>query len=138
MSFYKQNKKIIDMYDCNMYLLEVPLIILRPTAHFSVKNNKIITWLDNEQTQPTEEEINDIKDKLKKEYPMYLLRKKRNQILKDTDVYFNIFDYPIDDITKNKLKIYRSQLRDLPNNLEDNNIEVDINNLESYFPIKPI
>lgn len=138
MSFYKNNKKLIDMYDCNYYLLDLALLILRPGSEWAVINNKKIDWIDKEQTQPIEEEINDVLDKLKKEYPMYQLRKKRNQILKDTDVYFNIFDYPIDDITKNKLKIYRSQLRDLPNNLEDNNIEVDINNLESYFPIKPI
>ena len=138
MSFYKQNKKIIDKYECNYYLKDLALLILRPTASWTILNNETITWYDKEQIQPTEEEINDIKNKLIKEYPLYQLRKKRDQILKDTDIYFTISDYPIDENKKEELKNYRKELRDLPNYLEDNNIEIDIDNLEQYFPIKPI
>ena len=138
MSFYKNNKKLIDLYDCNYYLLDLVILILRPGAEWAIINNSKIDWLDDKQTQPTEEEINDIKDKLKKEYPMYQLRKKRNQLLEETDIYFNIFDYPIDENKKEELRTYRKHLRDLPNVLEDGNYNIDINNLESYFPIKPI
>ena len=138
MSFYKNNKKLIDLYDCNYYLLDLVILILRPGAEWAIINNSKIDWLDDKQTKPTEEEINDIKDKLKKEYPIYQLRKKRNQLLEETDIYFNIFDYPIDENKKEELRIYRKHLRDLPNVLEDGNYNIDINNLESYFPIKPI
>lgn len=138
MSFYKNNKKLIDLYDCNYYLLDLVILILRPGAEWAIINNSKIDWLDDKQTQPTEEEINDIKDKLKKEYSMYQLRKKRNQLLEETDIYFNIFDYPIDENKKEELRTYRKHLRDLPNVLEDNNINIDINNLDQYFPIKPI
>lgn len=137
MSFYKDNKKIIDMYNCSQSI-DVCLKLLRPNASWAVIDN-IIKWDSKEpQTQPTDEELNDVKKKLIEIYPMFQLRKKRNQLLEETDIFFNIFDYPIDDIKKEELKTYRRYLRDLPNVLEDNNINIDINNLESYFPIKPI
>lgn len=46
-----------------------------------------------------------------------LMREKRNQLLFDSDKYM-ISDFPITEQERNKWKVYRQALRDLPKNID--------------------
>ena len=63
------------------------------------------------------------------------IRTIRNNFLLQTDKYI-ISDYPISTEQKNSILNYRQQIRDLPQNL--NNIEINLNNIGSYFPQAPV
>lgn len=63
------------------------------------------------------------------------IRTIRNNFLLQTDKYF-ISDFPISPEKKNIILNYRQQLRDLPQNLI--NTEINLNNIGSYFPQAPV
>lgn len=65
-----------------------------------------------------------------KEAVLVLVRQKRNELLKDTDLYM-IEDYPLTAEQKTSIKDYRTQLRDFPQTITNSNFE----NIE--MPIKP-
>ena len=111
-----------------------------PNSHFWLSidgdNEKTITWVDNEQTEPTTEEISSIRDTVISELLYKLLRKQRNEKMLKTDFYFaNDFPHKTDEKRQEWLA-YRQALRDLPNN--------QIPQLDSYgmltnitWPTKP-
>ena len=68
-----------------------------------------IEWLDKNQTQPTEEEVDAKLLELKAEEPMRLLREERTRRLSESDWMAN------SDVTmSDEWKTYRQELRDLP------------------------
>ena len=46
-----------------------------------------------------------------------------------------ILDYPISDEIKNEIKFYRASLRDLPELLKGQ--QLNVNNLFQYLPVQP-
>lgn len=135
-SFYLQNKIILDRFNCNDSL-PVIINILRPNCDFNIIENGPITIMSNNIiiSTPTDEEINNTKYMINKIKPIYLLRKLRDSKLKESDL-FMLPDYPKSQGKYELLCSYRQTLRDLPITLQ--NTEIDINNLEQYFPICPI
>ena len=58
------------------------LISLRPNAQFHVKGSKL-TWLDTEQTEPTQKEIDDEIERLKKEWDAQAYARTRKLLYPD-------------------------------------------------------
>jgi len=84
---------------------------LKPGAECLVRGDTYsgIEWLDKNQTQPTEEEVNAKVTELTNEEPMSLLREERTRILSESDWMAN------SDVTmSDEWKTYRQALRDLP------------------------
>ena len=84
---------------------------LKPGAECLVRGDTYsgIEWLDKNQTQPTEDEVNAKVTELTNEEPMSLLREERTRILSESDWMAN------SDVTMtDEWKIYRQALRDLP------------------------
>ena len=89
---------------------------LRPGAECTITGNTYegITWLDKNQTKPTEDEINAKITELETAEPMKLLREKRNKLIEETD-WTQLKDISLDSIREKNWKEYRQALRDLPN-----------------------
>ena len=84
---------------------------LKPGAECLVRGDTYsgIEWLDKNQTQPTEEEVDAKLLELKAEEPMRLLREERTRRLSESDWMAN------SDVTmSDEWKTYRQALRDLP------------------------
>ena len=84
---------------------------LKPGAECLVRGDTYsgIEWLDKNQTQPTEDEVNAKVTELTNEEPMNLLRQERTRILSESDWMAN------SDVTmSDEWKTYRQALRDLP------------------------
>ena len=84
---------------------------LKPGAECTVRGDTYsgIEWLDKNQTQPTEEEVNAKVTELTNAEPMRLLREERNRRLQETDWRAS------SDLTlSGDWKAYRQDLRDLP------------------------
>ena len=60
------------------------ILELRPNAKFTMVDDDI-TWLDTEQKEPTESEIEAKMKELEEAEPMNILRSVRNQILSESD-----------------------------------------------------
>ena len=89
---------------------------LRPGAECTISGDTYegITWLDKNQTKPTEEEVNAKVAELQKEEPFKLLREERNKRLAECDwVVTKYAEYGY-NIPK-EWRTYRQALRDLPN-----------------------
>ena len=85
------------------------LLSLRPGAEWIIKGDEV-EWLDTEQTQPTDVEIQAKVDELTAAEPLKLLRTERNQKLAETDWTQNR------DVTLSNdadWKTYRQALRDI-------------------------
>jgi hypothetical protein len=72
------------------------------------------------------------------------IRKKRDELLLKTDFYFSVPDVNIDDEKKTRILKYRKELRDFPNKISEeilniNNEEINIvyTNLEDLFEYIP-
>ena len=96
------------------------LIALRPRAEWSLDGEDYsgLTWLDKNQTKPTEEEINAKVTELSNSEPMKLLREERNKRLSETDwtqLPDTLINTAVDYIPLEQAwKDYRQELRDLP------------------------
>lgn len=71
-------------------------------------------------------------EKIKFEEKLNEIREIRNQKIKETD-YVLLCDTPYSDEFKEQIKIYRKELRDLPNKILSG--EIDIDNV--IFPEEP-
>ena len=85
---------------------------LRPNSSFGVVGDRI-KWNDPDNPQPTEEEIEAKINELQLAEPMRVMRRQRDQLLKETDVYM-VADHPTSKLAK--WKTYRQELRDMPEN----------------------
>lgn len=86
---------------------------LRPGAEFLTKNG-VVTWLSEDQTQPTDAEVAAEITRLEGLRIWNELRTKRNQLLAETDYFANT------DVTMpDAMRTYRQALRDLPANTSD-------------------
>ena len=88
--------------------IERALLSLRPGAEWVVRGSHI-EWLDQFQTQPTEEEIETKLAELRTAEPIRLLREERDRRIAETDWMANSDVTMTDD-----WKTYRQALRDLP------------------------
>ena len=88
---------------------------LRPNSEWAVTGDQYsrLTWLDKNQTKPTEEEINAKISELKNAEPFRLLREERNKLIAETD-WTQLKDIDLDIIRERNWKNYRQALRDLP------------------------
>ena len=92
------------------------LSALRPNCEYMLdgENYSGITWLDKNQTLPTEQEVLEKLAELQVAEPMRLLRQKRNELIAETD-WTQLKDISLDSIREKNWKEYRQALRDLPN-----------------------
>jgi len=85
------------------------MLELRPNARWSVSGD-VLNWLDEDQTPPTEAEINAKIAELEAAEPMRLLREERNNRLTETDWWV------MPDRTATQAQLdYRTALRDITN-----------------------
>ena len=115
------------------------LSALRPNCEYMLvgENYSGITWLDKNQTLPTEQEVLEKLEELKKERPFVLLRKERNRLISETD-WTQLKDIDLDIIRERNWKNYRQALRDLPaksNPKLDNDGDLDFSSIT--WPDKP-
>ena len=102
------------------YTIIDALIALKPKAEWSLDGEDYsgLTWLDKNQTKPTEEEINAKVTELSNSEPMKLLREERNKRLSETDwtqLPDTLVNAAVDYIPlEQSWKDYRQRLRDLP------------------------
>ena len=84
---------------------------LKPEAEWVLRGNDYsgLNWLDSEQTQPTETEVNSKISELDNAEPMRLLRIERNNRIVKTD-----WRASADLTLADAWKTYRQALRDLP------------------------
>lgn len=86
---------------------------LRPGAEWVLRDGDL-EWLDQSQTEPTEQEIDDEIQRITAEIPWQNLRAKRNHSLSETD-YLALSDQTLTP----EMEAYRQALRDLPSNTTD-------------------
>ena len=89
---------------------------LKPNSEWAVTGDQYsrLTWLDKNQTKPTEDEINTKIAELQAAEPHRLLREERNKLIAETD-WTQLKDISLDSIREKNWKEYRQALRDLPN-----------------------
>ena len=102
---------------------------LRPNNKWSTVNNTF-TWEDDLELKPTDAEIEAKRIELQNKLPMKILRRRRDEKLKECDVY-SLPDFPhLNETTKQAWLTYRQQLRDLPANsspqLDDDGILTNV------------
>ena len=112
---------------------------LKPNSEWAVTGDQYsrLTWLDKNQTKPTEEEINTKIAELKDAEPMKLLREERNRLIAETD-WTQLKDINLDIIRERDWKNYRQALRDLPaksNPKLNENGDLDMTSVS--WPTKP-
>ncbi len=98
-------------------IIDIPVALqsLRPNAQWHMIGTEYsnIHWDDETQTKPTEEEVNNKIEELKKSEPFRLLRVIRNKLIAETD-WTQLKDIDLDIIRERNWKNYRQALRDLP------------------------
>ena len=112
---------------------------LKPNSEWAVTGDQYsrLTWLDKNQTKPTEDEINTKIAELKSEEPYRLLREKRNKLIAETD-WTQLKDIDLDFIRERNWKNYRQALRDLPANSNPKlNSNGDLDMSSVTWPDKP-
>ena len=87
------------------------LLSLRPGAEWIIKGDEL-EWLDTEQTQPTDAEIQAKVDELTAAEPLKLLRAERNAKLAETDWVVTMHKEKGTNIPA-AWKTYRDALRDI-------------------------
>jgi len=115
------------------------LSALRPNCEYMLEgeNYSGITWLDKNQTLPTEDEVNAKLSELQNAEPHRLLREERNKLIAETD-WTQLKDISLDSIREKNWKEYRQALRDLPNGSTpklDSNGGLDMSSVN--WPDKP-
>ena len=92
--------------------------LLTTEARFDIKGNDYnsLIWLSDSIKKPTEKWCRDKAEELDREFPMTVLRQKRNALLASTD-WIVLPDSPISDLQRTKWHEYRQALRDLPKGL---------------------
>jgi len=89
------------------------ILSLNPGAKWVLRGNEL-EWLDVNQAEPTEAEIQAEIARLEAEQPWKELRQERNRLIAETD-YLALSDNTMSD----EMKAYRQALRDLPANTTD-------------------
>ena len=117
------------------YSIPEALQSLKPGAQWILRGDDYtgLEWLDSEQTQPTETEVNSKISELDAAEPMRLLRLERDRRIKLTDWRAS------SDLTlADAWKTYRQALRDLPATASpslDSNYELDLTSVT--WPTEP-
>jgi len=88
---------------------------LRPDSEWVLRGD-VLEWMDSNQTEPTEAEIQAEIARLTAEQPLVELRQRRDQLLTESD-WTQSRDVTLSNDTE--WAAYRQALRDLPANTED-------------------
>lgn len=99
------------------------LLKLTPNANFYIEDG-VVTWNSPDISQPTEEEIQAKIQELQAAEPLRLLRIERNRLLQETDWEITRGLEEGSDISS--LKAYRTALRNLPQEIESENIPAPV------------
>ena len=116
-------------YDITHALLE-----LKPGAAWSLNGYDYsgLNWLDSEQTQPTETEVNSKISELDNAEPMRLLRLERDKRIANTDWRAS------SDLTlADAWKTYRQALRDITTQTPKLNSDYDLDLTSVTWPTEP-
>ena len=112
---------------------------LKPNSEWAVTGDQYsrLTWLDETQTKPTEEEVNAKVAELEAAEPARQVREIRDRLLAESDWTQNRDVVLLNDIT---WKQYRQDLRDLPASASftpklDSNGNLDMSSVT--WPLKP-
>lgn len=89
-----------------------------------------------QNSNPTQEEFDDMLNKIRLMRPWFLLKRARYDLLKKTDVVM-VRDFPISEEDLNLWIIYRQSLRDLPVTLHNQGVELTYENYLSFIPTPP-
>jgi hypothetical protein len=89
------------------------ILSLNPGAKWILRGNEL-EWIDANQAEPTEAEIQAEIARLEAEQPWKELRRKRNRLIAETD-YLALSDSTL----TTEMSAYRQALRDLPANTTD-------------------
>ena len=117
------------------YTIVEALVVLKPGAEWSCTGDTYagITWIDRNQTKPTQTEVNSKISELDNAEPMRLLRIERDTRIAKTDWRAS------SDVTLSSAwKTYRQALRDLPASATpklDSNYELDLTSVT--WPTEP-
>jgi len=116
------------------YQIHNALSSLRSGAEFTVADNSLsgITWHDEKQNRPTDDQINDELTRLTNAEPMRLLRVERDKRLVETDWMTNSDAPTMSTAWKN----YRQALRDLPASA-DPKLDSNDDLINVTWPTKP-
>ena len=121
------------------YNINHALTVLKPEAQWTLRGDNYsgLNWLDSEQTQPTETEVNSKISELDNAEPMRLLRIERDQRLASCDWRIIMAKETGSNIPA-AWKTYRQALRDLPASASpklDSNVNLDYSSVT--FPTEP-
>ena len=121
------------------YNINHALTVLKPKAQWTLRGDNYsgLNWLDSEQTQPTETEVNSKISELDNAEPMRLLRIERDQRLASCDWRVVMAKETGSNIPA-AWKTYRQALRDLPASASpklDDNGDLDYSSVT--FPTEP-
>lgn len=101
----------------HMQLIKILTKISSNIKYISGNNYNDIVWIDDNNKLSKDYILNKINEYIQ-EKPFEILRKKRNELLKECD-YLALLDYPHENPEiRTAWKIYRQQLRDLPTNTD--------------------
>tara|TARA_B100000686_G_scaffold312984_1_gene357959 strand:- start:117 stop:491 length:375 start_codon:yes stop_codon:yes gene_type:complete len=112
---------------------------LKPGAECTVRGDTYsgIEWLDKNQTQPTEQEVNAKVIELTNAEPARLVREKRNQLLAESDWTQTRDNVRLNDST---WQLYRQELRDITKSASFNpklNTNGTLDESSVTWPLKP-
>jgi hypothetical protein len=111
------------------------LRLLRPSNNWIIDGDTLI-WEDDIALKPTEQEIKETTEELQKALPMRVLRRQRDEKLKECDVYgLSDYPFPTDTIRQSWLS-YRQELRALPTNVSPQ-LDEDGELINVTWPDKP-
>ena len=91
---------------------------LRPGAAWVVTGGDDILWLDTNQTQPTDGEVEAMLATMQDEQPWIDLRAARNELLRDCD-WTDLPHNPLSSGEQDEWESYRQDLRDIPQTFSD-------------------
>ena len=86
---------------------------LRPGAAWVVTGDEYILWLDEDQTQPTDGEVDSMLATMQDEQPWIDLRSARNELLRACD-WTDLPNAPLEESQQEEWQAYRQALRDVP------------------------
>lgn len=95
------------------------LQLIRPECRWHIENNDYnkLQWFSETSLKPTLEEIKNAWNEIVRVTSMNMLREERDVLLRNSDKYTSISDWPFKDgVQKESWIIYRQKLRDLPAN----------------------
>jgi hypothetical protein len=117
-NYYQTCEKYLSDNDIFVNIGDMTLINSLMTLECKNSVTTIVKW-NHSSTQPTEDQLLSYNlCEILHPYKMIAIRSKRNLLLTESDKYM-FADFPITEVKRNELLIYRQNLRLLPKNIVD-------------------